>query len=91
MGSECDVSTRPLHVIGGITLSFIGLARMLSPLNEPLIFRTLEVKIIQSKRWRSPSRRHAHILTRHAHARNSAYQYEICSKQKSQCSIHLTT
>ena len=37
--------------------------KKLSPLNEPLIFRTLEVKIIQSKRWRSPLTRHAHIPT----------------------------
>ena len=33
------------------------------------MFRTLEVKIIQSKRWRSPSTHHARLLTRHAHAR----------------------
>ena len=40
-------------------------SRMLSPLDEPLIFRTLEVKIIQSE----GSTRHTHILTRHAYAR----------------------
>ena len=55
---------------------WLSASRMLSPLNEPLIFRTLEGKIIQSKRWRSPS-------TRHAHARKSAYQYEICVERRS--------
>ena len=48
---------------------WLSVSRTLSPLNEPLIFQTLKMKIIQSNRWRSPSTSHAHILTRNAHAR----------------------
>ena len=70
VGSEHDVSTRHLHVTYHLIFHWLSINRMLSPLNKPLIFRMLEVKIIQSKRWRSPLTRHAHILTRHAHARN---------------------
>ena len=47
MGSEHDMLTHNLHVIGGI--HWLSASLILSPLNEPLIFRMLEVKIIQSK------------------------------------------
>ena len=35
---------------------------MLLPLKEPLVFRMVKVKLIQSKKWRSPLTCHVHII-----------------------------
>ena len=73
----------------GIASSFIGLTRVercrlhwlstsrtLSPLNEPLIFRTLEVKLIQS----TSGDHHRHVTFAYLHVMfmqwKSAYRYE---------------
>ena len=55
-----DVSTRQIHVIGGIISFFDGLARV--------IVQTLEMMVIQSEKWQLPLTCHVHIRTRHFHA-----------------------
>ena len=71
------MSTRHLHVIRGTTSCFIGSARWtLSPPNQRLIFRTLDVKLIQSK----SGDRHRHVMFTYLHVMlmqwKRAYQYE---------------
>ena len=84
MGSEHDVSTRHLHVTGGITSSFIGLARVdfvstqrtsnllkVGSENHPI--KKVAITI-------DTSRSHIDVMLVQG---KSAYRYEICCKRMS--------
>ena len=80
MGNEHDVSTRHLHVTGGITSSFIGLARV------ERCRHSTNLRFFERWKWKSSNQKggdhHRHVTLTYLHVmlmqRKSAYQYEIC-------------